>query len=66
MRENRFYVRRSQCWGGIYVFAVYDNQTRKRVTNFTNYEKTAERQCKKRNDDQDKFHRKVLSEFATI
>lgn len=61
----RFYVRRYECWGRTYSYVVRDKQTRQDVTKGTANERTAERQCARRNADWESYMRRRGSEFAT-
>lgn len=61
---SRFYVRRMECWGRTWVYVVRDKQTRADVTKATPNERTADRQCARRNADWENFRRKRASEFA--
>lgn len=64
MRETRYWVKRQECWGGIYVFGVWDSTTRAFVGNMTT-ERTAKRRRDKLNRDLEDFHRRLLSATAS-
>lgn len=61
---KRFYVRRIECWGRTWVYTVRDKQTWTDVTKATANERTADRQCAKRNADWETFLRRRGSKFA--
>lgn len=59
---DKYYVKRVDVWGGGgWRYYVIDREARREVTVGTKYRRTAERQCKRFNDD----HRRFLARRAS-
>lgn len=62
---NRYYVRREECWGGVYAYSVADAETRQRVSETFRDERRARRLMDRMNNDYRRSITASTSEFFT-
>ena len=65
MREPRYYVRRIECWGGTFVFAVADRETRRQVSKTFNLRKSAESLAERMEADRERYESAMLDKAVT-
>lgn len=64
MSENRYYVRRIECWGGIYHYCVADSETRRQVSQTYILRRTAETKRDRMNKDLERFRAARASPYC--
>lgn len=53
--DEPFYVRREECWGGIYVWTIFDRRTRGQAHKPLKSEAAAQRLCTRMNADWQRY-----------
>lgn len=56
-QEQKYYVRREECWGGTYVWSVADRSTRVRASKYFKAEAPARAMCARMSADWERYQR---------